>query len=198
MKTINRPAPYCQLHTVPHISEGLVDPGPQTIRKRVKIWLKRNLDARTKRRIKRLSDSLLGRIRSRSGANEMEVKMAASQVKINMDQTAAPASSSRLQPGDRVRVRSRAEIEATLDSWSELKGCGMMPDMWQFCNTHQRVFKVVERFVDERDYRLKKGRGVVLLENLICGGTPDYGRCDRSCFYFWREEWLEKIYENEK
>jgi hypothetical protein len=24
-------------------------------------------------------------------------------------------------------------------------------------------------------------------------GTPDYGRCDRACFYFWREEWLEKL-----
>jgi len=28
---------------------------------------------------------------------------------------------------------------------------------------------------------------------LHCQGTSDYGRCDRSCFYFWREEWLEKI-----
>jgi hypothetical protein len=68
-----------------------------------------------------------------------------------------------------------------------------MPDMWQYCETSQRVFKVVERFVDERDYRLKKGTGIILLEGLICEGTADYGRCDRSCFYFWRVEWLEKI-----
>ena len=94
--------------------------------------------------------------------------------------------------GDLVRVRSRVEIEATLDSWNELKGCAVMPDMWQYCDTTQRVFKVVERFVDERDYRLKKGTGIILLEGLICQGTIDYGRCDRSCFYFWRVEWLEK------
>jgi hypothetical protein len=161
--------------------------------RRIRFWLKRNLSARTKRRLKRMADGLRGRIRSRSGANEMEVEMDSNPVNVNVEAAAEPASLSGLKAGDRVRVRSRAEIEATLDGWSELKGCGMMPDMWQFCNTSQRVFKVVERFVDERDYRLKKGGGVVLLENLICGGTPDYGRCDRSCFYFWRVEWLERI-----
>ena len=48
-------------------------------------------------------------------------------------------------------------------------------------------------FMDERDYKLKKARGVILLENLICNGTPTFGKCDRCCFLFWREEWLEKI-----
>jgi hypothetical protein len=51
----------------------------------------------------------------------------------------------------------------------------------------------VERFVDERDYRVKKASGVVLLEGSLCQGTELYGPCDRSCFFFWREEWLEKV-----
>jgi hypothetical protein len=29
----------------------------------------------------------------------------------------------------------------------------------------------------------------------MCQGTKDFGRCDRSCFFFWREEWLEKLGE---
>jgi len=48
----------------------------------------------------------------------------------------------------------------------------------------------VQRFLDERDYRVKKARGIVLLEGLTCEGTRDYGPCDRNCYYFWREEWL--------
>ena len=48
-------------------------------------------------------------------------------------------------------------------------------------------------FLDERDHRLKKCRGVLLLEGALCQGTAKFGRCDRSCFYFWREEWLEKM-----
>ena len=39
----------------------------------------------------------------------------------------------------------------------------------------------------------QKSNGIVILENVICQGTIDFGKCDRSCFYFWREEWLEKI-----
>ncbi len=92
-----------------------------------------------------------------------------------------------------VRVRSEEEIKASLSAWGELKGCLFMDAQRQYCGTTQRVLKPVERFVDERDYRVKKAKGVVLLEGIICGGTPDYGRCDRACFYFWREEWLEQV-----
>jgi hypothetical protein len=97
--------------------------------------------------------------------------------------------------GDLVRVRSREEIKATLDAKGKLKGCGVMADMWQYCGTTQRVYKPVERFLDECDYQVKKAKGLVLLENLMCVGTPRYGPCDRSCFYFWRAEWLEKLDE---
>jgi len=40
---------------------------------------------------------------------------------------------------------------------------------------------------------VKKVKGVVLLDGVICRGTPAFGRCDRCCHLFWREEWLEKI-----
>lgn len=100
-----------------------------------------------------------------------------------------------LRSGDVVRVRSRDEIAATLNAWHELKGCSFMPAMWEYCGSVQVVLKPVERFVDERDYRVKHASGLVILEGLLCSGSPDYGRCDRACFYFWREEWLEKISE---
>lgn len=98
-----------------------------------------------------------------------------------------------LNAGDWVRVRSREEIEATLDRWNELKGCAFLEYMWQYCGTTQRVLQVMERFLDERDYKVKKVRGIVLLEGVLCRGTPVFGRCDRCCHLFWRVEWLEKI-----
>ncbi len=98
-----------------------------------------------------------------------------------------------LEAGDRVRVRSREEIETTLDPFHELNGCAFLEGMWQYCDTSQRVLQPVRRFLDERDYQVKKARGVVLLESVLCQGTPVFGRCDRACHLFWREEWLAKI-----
>jgi hypothetical protein len=100
-----------------------------------------------------------------------------------------------LVQGDWVRVRSREEIFATLDPFKELKGCAFLPDMYQYCGTRQRVLRSMRHFMDERDYKLKKAHGVILLENVICNGTPTFGECDRCCFLFWREEWLEKMDE---
>jgi len=98
-----------------------------------------------------------------------------------------------LKPGDWVRVRSRPEIEATLDGWNKLKGCAFMQEMWPYCGTEQRVFKQVNQFMDERDYLIKKARGIYLLDGVFCDGAHDFGPCDRSCFFFWRREWLQKI-----
>jgi len=98
-----------------------------------------------------------------------------------------------LLPGDYVRVKSKEEIFNTVDSTNVLKGCAFMEEMEIYCGTTHRVFKRVEKFMDERDYRVKKATGIVLLEDVICQGTKIFGRCDRSCFFFWREEWLEKI-----
>lgn len=105
----------------------------------------------------------------------------------------SPLASMTLQAGDIVRVRSWQEIESTLDPFKELKGCAFLAEMQQYCDTTQRVLQVMERFLDERDYKVKKVRGLVLLEQVICHGTPVFGRCDRCCHLFWREEWLEKV-----
>jgi hypothetical protein len=98
-----------------------------------------------------------------------------------------------LKPGDLVRVKPEKEIRRTLNRWNQLRGCGIMEEMFGYCGTTQRVLKCVTRFLDERDYLIKKCSGIVTLEGLICHGTRDFGPCDRCCYYFWREEWLEKI-----
>jgi hypothetical protein len=128
--------------------------------------------------------------------NEKETEVELRGSEIESDELCAPATASAstgLKAGDLVRVRSREEIEATLNDWKELKGCTFMPEMWEYCGTIRRVLKPMARFLDERDYRVNKCKGIVLLEGGICNGTLSLGRCDRCCYLFWREEWLEKI-----
>lgn len=98
-----------------------------------------------------------------------------------------------LKAGDMVRVRSLDEIEATLDAKGKTRGCTFMKAQQEYCGSVQRVFKSIERFVDERDFNVKKCKGMVLLEGVMCDGSDTFGRCDRSCLIFWREEWLEKL-----
>lgn len=95
--------------------------------------------------------------------------------------------------GDLVRVRPIHEIRSTLDLNCRLKGCRFMPEMEPYCGTVQRVYKQLERFLDECDYTVRKTKGLVSLENIYCQGVAGAGRCDRSCFYFWRVEWLEDL-----
>ena len=148
---------------------------------RIKLALKRRLTVRAQKRIKEAISSTRDLLdRSRGKAKRPNTAL----------DTQPPQS---LNSGDVVRVRSREEIQATLDRWRSLKGCGFLEEMAGYCGTTQRVLKRVERFIDERDYRLKKASGIVLLDGVLCSGTGTTGRCDRACFFFWREEWLEKL-----
>jgi hypothetical protein len=178
----------CQTQCVPHISEGKAGGGDISIGARVRLMLKRYLPARNKRKLKRYFNSFMQFIKKSKG------KTASSE---NGKAKAGAAGTSpiaiQFKPGDMVRVKSLEEVRATLDEWKELRGCLFMDAMQEYCGTQQRVLQPVERFVDERDYRVKKAKGIILLEGLLCHGTPVYGRCDRACYYFWRNEWLEKI-----
>lgn len=179
----NEKEDICQLQGVIRSSPSAKEAGlPLVVR--IKRTLKRRLSVRADKRIKEVIGSTLdwldrGRGKARPPKTDLD--------------TQPP---SRLKAGDLVRVRSREEIQATLDRWRSLKGCGFLKEMARYCGTSQRVLKRVERFVDERDYRMKKASGIVLLDGVLCSGTGNSGRCDRSCFFFWREEWLEKLERN--
>ncbi len=164
----------CQLPHLPKMALGTVKADPMPFFVRVKRSLAVPWNYHVKRWLKSLYYMRLEKKR-------------ATQIVSNGD------ISPSLKNGDRVRVRSREEIQAMLNPFKELKGCAFLPDMWRFCRSEQRVLQVMERFLDERDYKVKKVKGLVLLENVICRGTPVFGRCDRCCHFFWREEWLEKV-----
>ncbi|MFX0210779.1 MAG: hypothetical protein ACFFDT_32670 [Candidatus Hodarchaeota archaeon] len=99
-----------------------------------------------------------------------------------------------LKKGDVVKVRSRQEIEQTLDENNQFDGCGFMETMWQYCGGTYRVLKRVEKILDPWASRLRRCSNIVILEGLFCHGDPRHApECDRTCIYYWKEAWLEKV-----
>jgi hypothetical protein len=97
-----------------------------------------------------------------------------------------------LEAGDWVEVRSTKEIFATLDEKGKLRGLAFTPEMMKFCGRRFRVFKKLDRIILEATGELRKIKTpTVLLEDVFCDGKA-HGECDRSCFCFWRTEWLKK------
>lgn len=173
----------CQIPGYQRVAEGEVEEGSRSPVRRLKRTFAQPWNYVVKPQLKRFIRQLYAwNTRNQPQFNAVPV-------------TGSPIQPAPLQAKDQVRVRTREEIEATLDPFKELKGCAFLDSMWQYCGTTQRVLQPVERFLDERDYKVKKSRGVVLLEGSLCYGTPVFGRCDRACHLFWREEWLEKIEE---
>jgi hypothetical protein len=177
---------HCQIPCIARISEGIEKVPTQSFNKKIKFSIRRRLSPKKERSLKNYSNNLIQWLYSLIGRKSKD------------SENQGKNNSAALQPGDWVRVRSLNEIEASLNHWRQLKGCAFMPEMAPYCGTKQKVLKPMKRFVDERDLRVKKSKGIILLEGVTCQGTADFGRCDRSCFIFWREEWLEKITESSK
>ena len=70
-----------------------------------------------------------------------------------------------------------------------------MNEMWQYCGSQQKVLKRVDYFFDERGAKYYKASDTVILKDLCCSGKlKDFmPKCDRNCYVFWKEDWLEKI-----
>lgn len=103
-----------------------------------------------------------------------------------------------LQPGERVRVRSPEAIRATLDDQMRCRGLSYMPVvMDRFCGREFVVKKRIDLFFDERQWRMLKLRDVVILEGVHCEpprtAEPMWAGCTRTCFSFWKEDWLERV-----
>lgn len=103
--------------------------------------------------------------------------------------TAAPVT---FRPGDRVRVRTEAEILATLDAEGKLDGLPFMPEMLRFSGKPAIVYRRAERTCDTVEFQAQRRmRHAVHLVGLRCDGSA-HGGCDAGCLLFWKEAWLER------
>ena len=97
-----------------------------------------------------------------------------------------------IQPGDIVSIRSEQEIMSTLNADGKYKGLGFMPEMSKYCGKRFRVMKKVTNIMIESTGESRKIKSpTFILEGAYCDGEF-HQKCDRSCFFFWKGEWLKK------
>lgn len=171
----------CQFSSLSSIAEGNAKAPQQSLLRKFKLFIRRRLTTKQDRKLHRYANTLIS-LFYKSG-DKKNVTYDSEFIK----------QAQIFKSGDLVRVRSKEEIELTLNHLGQLKGCSFMDVMIPYCGTIQHVFKPMERFVDERDLTVKRCSGLILLDGVICQGTTQFGRCDRSCLMFWRQEWLQKI-----
>ena len=98
-----------------------------------------------------------------------------------------------LQPGERVRVRRKEEIVATLDVNNANRGMKFDGEMLPYCGQEARVLRRVERIIDEKTGRMLHFKNpCIVLDDVTC--TAAYHRqCPRGIYSYWREIWLERV-----
>ncbi|MEV8513127.1 hypothetical protein [Dactylosporangium sp. NPDC051484] len=100
-----------------------------------------------------------------------------------------------LQPGDLVRIKSREEIEPTLNGDLLNRGMGFDAEMARFLGRTARVVRRVDHIIDEHTGRMIYMKNPCLvLEGIICEGAFN-ANCPRAITPYWREIWLEKVEE---
>ena len=110
-----------------------------------------------------------------------------------VEKGATPVAKLDLRPGEMVRVKSKKEIEATLDHENANRGLIFDGMMSIYCGRTARVLARVERLVDEHTGKLIEIKSdCIILEGFVCSG--DYYRfCPRAIYSYWREIWLERV-----
>jgi hypothetical protein len=107
--------------------------------------------------------------------------------------TKTPTERTYLQPGEVVRIKSKAEIMATLNTGLLNRGLGFEEEMSRHCGKEARVLRRVDRCIDETTGELLRMKNpCIVLENIVCEGAYN-ANCPRSIYAFWREIWLERV-----
>ena len=100
-----------------------------------------------------------------------------------------------------MRVKSPAEIAATLDRIGRNRGMFICDEMLRCCGHEAAVRYRVDRIIDEQSGMMRKLSETVVLHNArrdptlyeecLCYGEP--GDCPRGELMYWREIWLERV-----
>lgn len=110
----------------------------------------------------------------------------------------SPAAPLNLRPGERVRVKTAAEIKATLDEEGFDRKLSFDREMLRYCGQTFRVKDKVDQIIEEETGRLIKiPKDSIILDGAVCSGLRTTGRwfCPREIYPFWREAWLERVDE---
>src|SRR5260370_10094734 len=104
-----------------------------------------------------------------------------------------PTAELKLNPGEFVQVKSKAEILATLNRRNRNRGLLFDSEMVKYCGGRFRGLKrgyiIVYR-------KTGKGRAIKYTASVLegVGYASDYHRlCPRAIYHYWRESWLSRI-----
>jgi hypothetical protein len=98
-----------------------------------------------------------------------------------------------LRAGEWVSVRSIEDIKASLDARGCLGRTRFLQGMWKFSGKRFQVLKRIENVVDYRTGDMWRVRDTVVLTGVYCErDRSEDRRCEQTCFYFWKEAWLER------
>jgi hypothetical protein len=98
-----------------------------------------------------------------------------------------------LQPGEWVRIKSREEIEQTINADLLNRGLGIDAEMARFCGRTVRVARRVNNIIDEHTGKMLHMKSpCIVLEGVVCEGAFS-GSCPREIPSYWREIWLERV-----
>jgi hypothetical protein len=96
------------------------------------------------------------------------------------------------QVGDWVRVKSRDAIQQTLDNASRNRGLLFEPEMSEYSGRRFQVDFVINKMIHEETGEMLHLKNTVALRGLTCHGLCAKS-CPRSHYWFWREDWLDRV-----
>jgi hypothetical protein len=98
-----------------------------------------------------------------------------------------------LQPGELVRIKSKHEIEQTLNAQFKNRGLWFDKEMTRFCGGRYRVLARVNRQIDERTGKMMTFTNpCITLEGVTATGEYfEFAPLDERIY--WREIWLERV-----
>jgi hypothetical protein len=98
-----------------------------------------------------------------------------------------------LQPGDRVRVKTKREIERTLDTANRNRNLSFDVEMLPYCGQEFTVLRRVTDIIDERTGEMIHIPGdCIILDGVTC--RAEYRLfCPRADYPYWREIWLSRV-----
>jgi hypothetical protein len=104
-----------------------------------------------------------------------------------------PKEELNLQPGEIVEIKSRQEIEATLNERGENRGLRFGITMVPYCGQRARVLTRVHKIIDEASGEMVTMKTpCIILENVTCR-IDNFQFCPRAIYPYWREIWLRRV-----
>lgn len=110
--------------------------------------------------------------------------------------SATPTGRLGLNTGELVRIKSKIEIEKTVDETGKNRGLSFDKEMAPYCGRVVKIRKSVSKIIDEKTNRMRHMKQpCIMLEGVVCTSLYTECRlmCPRAIPSYWREIWLEKV-----